>query len=1174
MKHFLASIAFAVVLLTSFSPRLAAQAVYGSIVGTVTDASSSAVPAAKVTITDLERQVVNNVEANESGNYLQRSLIVSRYRVRVEAPGFKAFQQDNVNVSADAEIRVDAKLEVGDVTQTVEVTGEVGLIKTERSDVATTYQASTIAAMPLVGRRFTNLQLYAPGNAAPNNGLPISGEAAGNQPFNTSQNGQRSTGTGYMLDGTDHHDAILSIIVFQPTLESVAETKVTTNAYDAEIGNAAAGMVSAQTKSGTNTVHGSLFEYTRNSNQQSRSPFAQSKTIPGSNRTIPVGIWNQFGGSVGGSIIKNKLFYFGDYQGTRRVVGGSTLARVPTLAERNGDLRGLGPTRRIFDPRTGTGTSASRIEFPDQQIPLGRLTGPGGIQAQNLLKTIPLPNLVGAVFDQPNYVGSGASRETQDQVNVRIDHYATEKLQFFGRYSIAEFDLNAPGIFGPSGGGRSFDPAGGVGGTSVLAQNHHISIAGGGNYVVSPTLFTDFRFGFFRYAIVQRPTTGGTKGAFAAGIPGLNNDEFSSHMPGMVIFDYSFLNENLFKFGNSLTTSCHCPLDQNEKQVQFVNNWTKVSGNHTMKFGADIRRAYNLRAASDRGRAGDLFFFGAGTQGPTAPGTVGGGSGLATFLLGDVSEMRRYVGGTVKDNNRERQNRWLFFAQDSWKVTRKLTFNYGMRWEIYKPQTVNGPGKGGNIDFATGEVHTYGVGDRNLSGNVQNDYKMFAPRVGLAYQLDSKTVIRAGFGRGFSMGAFGSIFGHNVTQNLPVLASQTLVGANNFDAAFNFQTGPGAVLDPRTVLSGAPLGPNRLPILPNGQTMFGVRDKIRLPRVDSWNFTVQRQITATSALEVGYVANIGTWVYASGSDYDLNQPSIIGFGSLTTNQRKPWYGQACPTCAPLSSASDRALFPGGRLGWSQNFRYFGSDATARYQSLQIKYDKRFSQGLQLSTHFTWSKAIDYDNTYYPRDADIAQGLQPQNRPKALFLSANYDLPFGKGKKFGSNWSKPLNMIAGGWQTNYIWQWYSGLPFTPSYQNCNGDQDVGICRPNRIGDSKIENQTQSAWYATVSSPMTVNGQASGPWGRPLKGQLGNAGRNWFMFGPQFNQLDMSLFKTFSLTEKYRLQFRAEAFNFANHTNLNVPDGCVDCPGRAGRILSVAAGNIHSPRLWQFALRLDF
>ena len=1147
MQRFVFWLVLVAVLAISISPQVAAQAVYGSIVGTVTDSSGAAVPTAKITITDIDRQVVNSAAANESGNYLQRSLIPGRYRVRVEAPGFKAYQQD-ASVSADTEIRVDGKLEVGQVTETIEVTAEAGLLKTERSDVSTQYSTAAIAAIPLVGRRFTQLQIYTPGNSVPSNGLGVSGEVAGNQPFNLPQNGQRSTGTGYMLDGTDHHDAILSIIVFQPTLDSLSEAKVTTNAYDAEIGNAASGVVSAQTKSGTNQMHGSLFEYLRNSNQQARNPFSQSANIKGSNRAIPVNQWNQFGGSFGGAIKKNKLFYFGDYQGTRRNLGGATQARVPTLAERNGDLRGLGPTRRIFDPLSAA-TPALRTEFANQIIPLARLSP----QSLNLLKLIPLPTDNSATFENPNYVGSGAVKENQDQFNVRVDHFATEKLHIFGRYSIANFHLNAPGIFGIAG-GTGFSPTGSISGAASQTDNKHLSLAAGADYVVSPSLFTDFRIGWFRYHIIQEPNTKGTNGAKTAGIPGLNNDAASNDMPTFFIRDYA---NDLFRFGEGLLgPGCNCPLNQNEKQIQFVNNWTKVHGNHTTKFGADIRRAYNIRVASDRHRSGEMQFQAARTQGNLGGGTIGGGSGVATFLLGDVSFMQRYVGGSFSDDLRERQNRMFFFAQDTWKVSRKLTLNYGLRWEIYKPQTVNAVGHGGNIDQSTGEVHTYGVGNRDLSGNVRNDYKLFAPRLGFAYQLDSKTVIRSGFGRGFSMGAFGSIFGHNVTQNLPVLASQTLQGINNFDAAFTFNSGPGAVLNPATVLTGAKLGPNGLPILPNNITMFVVKDKIRLPVVDSWNFSIQRQLNGTSAFEVAYVANIGTRAYTGGSDYDNNQPTIVGKAQgISRDLRRPF----------------------AKFGWTQNFRYFGSDATARYQSLQVKYDKRFSQGLQISSHFTFSKAFDYAQAYYPNDADVAQGLQDASRPKAFFLSANYELPFGKGRRFGNHLSKPLEMIAGGWQTNYVWQWYSGIPFTPSYQNCNADQDVapahgGVCRPNVVGDFHAATQSKAGWFRTADTVLANNGQTSGPWQRPQNGQLGNAGRNWFLFGPQFQQLDASIFKTFTLTERIKMQLRAEAFNFANHISLTNPDPCVDCAGRKGTITNASAS--YSPRIAQFALRFDF
>ena len=1139
MKRILLWFGFMAVLAVSTSPKLAAQAIYGSVVGSVTDSSGAAVTSAKVTVADIDKSVTNTATVNESGNYLQRSLIPGRYRIRVEAAGFKAFQQD-ATVSADTEIRVDAKLEVGQVSETVEVTAEAGLLKTERSDVATTYSATSISNLPIASRRFTVLQLYAPGNSVPTSGISFNAEVAGGQPFNTAQNGQTSIGMGYMLDGTDHRDSILGMMVFQPTLDSIAEAKVTTNAYDAEIGNAAAGVVSAQTKSGTNTMHGSLFWYTRNSANQARNPFTQSRINPATNRAIALSQWNQFGGSLGGAIQKNKLFYFADYQALRYNAGGSTLVRVPTAAERAGDLSALLPLgRTIFDPASGA-TPATRTQFSGNVIPAARLSS----QARNLLTLIPLPNIT-ATGEQPNYAGAGKTTDRQDQGNIRSDYFVSDKLHIFGRYSVANFRLNSPGVYGKAG-GTGFDPSG----SSTLffggiADNRHHNVAIGADYVVNPSLFTDFRVGWMRYFVIDLPHTGGVNGAQAAGIPGLNDpaDQLTDDMPTFRINDYA---GSLFKFGSGLlVSSSNVPLFQNEKQFQVVNNWTKVSGDHTLKFGADIRRVWNLRVASDRHRSGQLDFNGPRTQGPG-----GGGSGLATFLLGDVSFMERYVGGNLATDAREQQNRWFFFVQDTWKATRKLTLNYGLRWEIYRPQTVNKPGNGGGLDLNTGEVYTLGVGKYNLSGNQSDNFKLLAPRLGLAYQLNSKTVIRAGYGRGFSTGAFGSIFGFGRTQDLPVLANQALVAPTNFDAAFTLAGGPGPFLDPRTVLNGRPLGPNGLPILPAGQGMFVYKDRITLPIVDSWNFTIQRQLTGRSAIDISYVGNIGTRAILV-SDYDVNQPSIVGFGTLTTNQRRPYFS---------------------KFGWNQPLRYFGNDATARYQALQIKFDKRFSQGLTVMSHFTFSKAINFNNVYYNQDARIAQGLNDGSRPKAFFMSANYELPFGKGRKFGSNWSKPLDLIAGGWQINGVWQWYSGLPFTPSYQNCGADQDVNICRPNIVGDFHASTQNQFGWFATCPSAMTSNGQTCGPWQRPQRGQLGNAGRNKFLFGPQFQQLDMSIFKSFALTERYRMQFRAEAFNAANHTNLANPNSCVDCAGTAGRIFGTFGG--YSPRLFQFALRMDF
>jgi len=1112
-----------------------AQAVYGTIVGTVTDATGAAVANAKITITDTGRDVTQNTTSNESGNYSQRFLIAGKYRIRVESEGFKASVQDNVLVSVDTEIRVNIALELGAVSQTVEVTSDAGVLKTERSDVASTYTERTVTELPVLNRRFTNFQLMTPGVVA----FPTSVTAASAEnpqgSYRMLVNGQSFAGTSHLLDGTDNHDAVLGWIVINPTLESVTEAKITTANYDAEFGVASAGVVSAQTKSGTNQAHGSAFEFLRNDHMIARNPFTQSKVIPNSGgRLIPLTQWNQFGGSFGAAAIKNKLFYFGDYQGTRRNTGGAALLRVPSAAERAGDMSATGIN--IFDPATGA-TPALRQQFPGNIIPPSRLAS----GTQNLLKLIPGANSA-AVLDQPNFSSSGGVRFNDHAFNVRGDYYLSDKIHTFGRYSMQDFKMVAPGSFGLVAGGPGLDASGSTNAYAGTSNSRNHSIAAGFDYNVRPNLLTDFRFGYVRYHVFGQPNGIGTSPAKDAGIPGLNLDaNFTSGMPAFFINGYG---NNLFRFGYALgVNGCNCPLIQDEKQFQFVNNWTKISGNHTIKFGTDLRRALNLRVPSDRHRSGELNFDAARTQGPT-----GGGSGLASFLMGDVSRFERYVSNSLDAS--EAQNRYFLFAQDQWRVNSKLTLNYGLRWENYRPQTINKAGNGGFVSLSTGEVSIAGQGGTGLDMNVKTNNKLFAPRLGIAYQLNSKTVIRAGYGRGFNLGVFGSIFGHNVTQNLPILGIQSLQPANAFDSVFNLTAGP-QPLDPASILAAQRKGPNGKNILPNGVTAFVISNPIRFPTVDAWNFTIQRQISGTSSVDIAYVGTKGTHVFAgTGGDYDPNQADINGFGTLTTNQRKPFFN----------------LF-----GWSQNLRYYGSDASNNYHSMQLRYNKRFSSGMNVMSHYTWSKNIDYDSTYYPRDAKLARGVSNNNRRHVFFLASLYEIPVGKGHRFLGNASKLVDALVGGWQTNGSWSWMAGQPFTPSYRDCNADRDTGWCRPDSVGSFEIDNPSQFGWFKTTSAPLTANGQVDGPWQRPQRGKFGTIGRN-AIYGPSFGQLDMSFFKAFKLTEKQTIQFRAEAFNFTNHTNLANPNACVDCPGQAGRIFGTFAGYI--PRQWQMALRYSF
>ena len=1114
-------------LASAMSSRLPAQAVYGNVVGVVTDNSGATVVGAVVTIRDIDRDVEFTTTTNEAGTYSQRHLIAGHYEVRASAPGFRTFVDTNVIVSVDAEVRIDIKLQVGEVKETVQVTGETPLLKTERSDIAVTYDQKVVNELPSMNRRFSNLSLLTPGVLLQSGSLNSTESENPMGSYRLEVNGHMYSGVSHLLDGTDNHDSVLAYQVINPTLESVTEAKITTSAFDAEFSNAGAMVVSSQTKSGTNQLHGSAFEFLRNDHLQARDPFAQAQPIYGANgRMIPVTIWNQFGASIGGPIRKNKIFYFGDYQGTRRITGGSKTVWVPTADERAGNLNDLGVN--IYDPSSGA-TPATRTQYPGNSIPANQLSP----QAVNLINLLPLPNKPAAP-NQPNYQGAGSLSLQEDSFNVRGDDYLTAKVHAFGRYSQQRFNLTAPAIFGLAG-GTGFD-ASNFAGTSYSLNR---SVAAGFDYVVSPTLVSDFRFGYFRYYVNVNPLGLDTTPAKDAGIPGLNlGTPTTGSMPA-----FSGLGTS-FGFGLG-PNNCNCPLLESQHQYQFANNWTRTMGKHTVKFGADVRHAYNLRIPSDNHPSGVLNFGAAQTQGPN-----GGGSGFASYMTGNVASFARNV-ESVYDAS-EMQNRFFFYGQDTWRVSSKLTVNFGLRWEIYRPEYVAGPGKGANISATTGEVLVAGASGVSDSLNVSIPPKAFAPRAGVAYQLDQKTVIRVGYGRGFDQGIFGTLFGHNVTQNLPVLAIQNVNPAFSYQSVFTLAQGPPPVPSPASILAAQPKGPNGMPIAPNGYTTDIVPPSQRIPTIDNWNVAIQRQLTATVSLEVAFVGSKGTHEPpAYNGYYNSNEPTLVGYlAGLSTNQRRPYFSS---------------------FGWTQTVRYSATDASNRYSALQTKIEKRFSRGLQLLGHYTWSRALDYDTTQYIYTR--AQGFGPNNtnRNHVITALALWEVPVGRGRHALNNLPKALDLLIGGWQTNGVVNWMTGQPFTPSYQNCSADEDAGWCRPNIVGDWSVPNPSQFGWFATASTLLSANGQVSGPWQRPQRGTWGNIGRNTLR-GPRFSQVDFSLFKEVPVNERIKFQLRGEVFNLFNHTNLGQPTATVDAPGTAGRIFATAAQYL--PRTAQLALRLQF
>jgi hypothetical protein len=1122
--------------------------VYGTISGTVTDPSGAAVAKAKVTITDTGKGVTYTTATNESGNYTQSHLIVGAYDVRVEMPGFAAFVQKNAEVPVDSVTQVNVQLTVGSVGETVSVTAEAAMLKTERADVSDAMTQKVIEDLPVLGRDMSRLYFLVPG-------VQASGTtAASEQPqdiYRPKIGGQYWGGINFQLDGTDNRESVLGEPVITPNLEAVSELKITTTAYDAEFGQASQAVISAQTKSGTNQLHGSAFEFRRDQHGAARDPFAQSQPIVGSNGLlIPPSLWNQFGGSLGAPIQKDKTFIFGDYQGTRQKNGGSLLTRVPNAAERGGDLSDLNTA--IFNPCVGANCAA---DLPQRQQFAGGVIPPNLIspQAKALLGFLPLPNIASATGATPNYAASGSGVLNNDQFDVRVDRYQSEKLHMFGRYSFFRNSLVAPGAFGFAAGGPNF-PSLAFAGASTLRDQ---SLAYGADYVINPRWLADFRFGFFRYRVFVNPNGLGTSPAKDAGIPGLNLDSyFTSGMP-----NFRLNGTGGFALGYSLSTAqCNCPLNEQENEFQWVGNITHTFGNHSVKFGVDVRYQQNLRVPSDNHRSGELIFDPTTTEGPN-----GAGLSLASFLLGDVQSFNRYVSNST--TAAERQRRLFSYVQDTWRITPKLTMNYGLRWEIYFPQYVNGKDQGGFQNLSTGEVMITGENGVGMNGNVKTALTHFAPRLGLAYQITPKTVVRTGYGRSYDVGVFGVSFGHNVTQNLPVLANQSLNPANPWLSVFTFNSGPPS-LDPSTILATRPLGPNGNPLQPNGIAPnvlpLSSDGTMRLPVVDAWNFTIEHQFTPTTVLSVGYVGNHGYHVTPGGTNYNINQPSIVGFGTLSTNQRRLFFQ---------------------KFGWTQSVKYFSDDGSVKFNSLQVRGEKRFSNGMVFQGNFTWASAFDFANDYFFWSHNVDYGRESGVRRFVFNLNQVYALPFGKGRKFLAGASGPVDAVLGGWQIASVWTWQSGLPFTPSYLDCGRDVDTGPCRPNLVGDAGISNPSANGWFATATpgtsganclptatatAELNNNGCTRGPWSRPAPGTFGYVALNSF-FGPHYFNADGSLSKAFKVNERVSAQFRAEIFNAFNHVNLGQPTAQVDSP-TAGKIFGLAA--LAQMRKWQLGLRMAF
>jgi hypothetical protein len=1140
--------------------RSRAQAIYGSIYGTVADSSGAIIPNAKVTVTDISKGTSQEVLSNGTGEFRVDHLIPDTYNLQATYQGFTPGLVKGVQVVADTSREVDFKLAISSQVQTVIATSVAPPLKSDRADVSQVLDERALQDLPNQNRNFTSFTLLTPGvqrdsyNTAPTENPQ--GTLA------VQADGSNYGTMGWILDGTDNREPVDGIIVINPTLDSLSEMKVTTQNYPAEFGGSVGGVVTADTRSGGNQIHGDVFEYRRSDALEARDPFTQFQRDPVTGKFIPSSVYNQFGGSVSGPFVRKKAFYFLDYQAARQKVGTSLQENVPTSLVRSTCLTGSGncnltqyTSSPLYDPLNGQ-------TYTDGQVPATAIEP----QARALLSQLPAPNAGSGIIN--NYIGSGTGNNDGDQADVRFDYQVAQDVHSFARYDYANYRLSGAPVFGAAGG-----PGFGLGNTTGNDQVQNQSLAAGFDWALKANLLTDLRFGFLDYHVSDNKFDTGTTPATAAGIPNLNNGQTdTSGSP-----TYNFADNSVGNFGNQ---NCNCPLLESEQVFQLANNWTRIAGNHSVRFGVDLRYAFNLRNASDNNRSG-LLTFSNSTSAVAA--TPGSGLGLASILFGSVAQFQRF--DVYNQTASSRQKRASFYAEDNWRVTPKLTVNYGVRWDITVPETVNSPGNGGFTYLPTGVIRVAGIGGIGTNGGAQRDLTDFGGRLGIAYQLSPKTVIRGAAGQVYDdVGFYGTIFGSDMTHNLPVLNNEDAGSSNALDTAvYSFNTLPAkppAAFVPANGL--IPLSDNTSPnIQPNA---------LILPRVDQFNVSLEQELTQNMTFTLAYVGNIAERIYPGETEgFNVNVPQLPTSPAqlATRDQRRPYYGR-------FSSPYDGTVV----TCCTQDLNYEGPSARATYNSLQASVQKKLSNGLQFIANYVWSKAINYGTTYFAQDPLVEYGPSDTNRGQDFVLSGLYELPFGQHKTFLNSSSVWSNYLVGGWELAGTTTWESGLPFTPTYAECGSDQDIDTnfaspgtssdCRPNTDGGklsldvSGLDPIAHARSYFTPVAPLGSAGSSSGPFIRPAFGTIGDVGRNSYR-GPRDYFGDISLFKNFAFTERVKGQFQMQFFNIFNHVPLGVPDAsesrCIDCSeATTGKITSVdssvASSGLPYMRQLEFGARVFF
>ena len=1067
----------------AFSHVLFGQAVTGTLLGTVSDPTGAVVSNAQVTIVLAGQSSEYTTRTNENGDFTEPNLPSGTYTIKVVAQGFKKEIRENIELATNTTVRVDVALTTGSQSETIEVTTAPPALQTDRADISTTIEQSTISTLPLSsGNSFQSLLNTVPGMAPVvfNNSQFYNA----NNDLSTNANGQSSYVNLYQIEGIDDDQRTGIHIVLVPPAAAIGNVDITTNNFEAEFGRAVGTVVNVTLKSGTNQFHGSVFQNMENNGVNARNYFAV-----GPNGRL---VYNYTGGSFGGPILKDKLFIFGDFLRTSDHESSTTTTNIPYYNVANGNIDLSKYSGQIYDPNTGdtadclggaatpANCGTGRTAFAGNLIPTTNTSiskvGLAVLQDLDVLARSSKTNLASAAYiagtTTNNFSQNLPFHKDAISYDIKADYTVTQKDHMSGRFSHQTTQTYQAPLFG------SF--LGGPAGSGFEATGTAAAYSTGVNYnhVFSPTLFSEARFGVAHLRNSATQTDYGVNDATTLGIPGNgpNGTDNVATSSGQVAFQvYNFVGNGEGTGNPLIGYSVSLPWLRAESNIDFANNWTKIKGNHTLKIGADIRRVRDdLLQGNNNAAAGSFYFKETQTSAPGATTYLGAAAGQANDIASVLFDTPYQVGQDTNSTFPCYRQTWLFFfASDKWQLNNKTTLDLGLRYELYPPATPRKAGGFVSYNPSNNNLIAAGIDGNPSNIGMQTDYKNFAPRLGVSYRASEKTVVRSGFGI-----SYVPFVDNSYAYNYPIKTSTYYTNTPTYGAALN---PAGGLVNFVTGIPATPTAPfNTAGTLTEsaangtiGLANLYVPLNFKNAYVSSWNMAVEQSLPKDMSLQIAYVANHGTRIDLA---QNINLPSI--------------YGQSA-TYDPLNVA----------FGKTAAVTEYFLGASSNYESLQAQLTRRFSHGLAYMSAFTWGKAQGYQTgaqdgglMYYSGNWRRNYNLLDFDRKKNFEQTVTYELPFGRGHRMMSSGLGAYTL--GGWKTSAVISAVSGLPFSITTSSATSGTSQTV---NMSGSYQVTHNvsgvaaSQTPWFNTsvFSAPTSCVAYSAS---NPVACAVGNTQRN--------------------------------------------------------------------------------